>query len=76
LSAKSNGAACVCKRLTDETPLAHTHGTVPILRDFIWNKETKPMTQKKHIYLSKAALIAAVALSTCILLRPQAWAQG
>jgi hypothetical protein len=46
------------------------------LRDFIWNKETKHMTQKKHVYLSKAALIAAVTLSTCILLTPQAWAQG
>ena len=58
-------------------PLAHAHGTVPILRDFIWNKETKHMAQKKHVYLSKAALIAAaVALSTCILLAPQAWAQG
>jgi hypothetical protein len=34
------------------------------------------MAHKRYVYLSKAALIAAVALSTCILLTPQAWAQG
>jgi hypothetical protein len=31
---------------------------------------------KRYIYLSKAALIAAAALSTGILLTPKAWAQG
>jgi hypothetical protein len=31
---------------------------------------------KRYIYLSKASLIAAVALSTGILLTPKAWAQG
>lgn len=34
------------------------------------------MTQKKHAYLSKGALIAAVYLTTSVLLAPQAWAQG
>jgi len=34
------------------------------------------MTQKRYVYLSKAALIIAAALSISILLTPQAWAQG
>ena len=34
------------------------------------------MTQKRYVYLMKAALIAATALLTGILLTPQAWAQG
>jgi len=34
------------------------------------------MTQRKYAYLSKAPLIAAMALLTGILLSPQAWAQG
>jgi hypothetical protein len=39
--------------------------------------ETKNnMTQKRHVYLSKAAMIIAAALSTGVLLTPKAWAQG
>ena len=34
------------------------------------------MTQKRHGYLSKAALIAAATLLTWILFTPKAWAQG
>jgi hypothetical protein len=34
------------------------------------------MAQKKFVYLCKAALIAAAALTTCILATPHAWAQG
>jgi hypothetical protein len=34
------------------------------------------MAQKRYIYLSKAALIAAATLSTSILFTPQSWAQG
>jgi hypothetical protein len=34
------------------------------------------MADKRHVYLSKAALLVAAALSTGILLTPRAWAQG
>ena len=34
------------------------------------------IAQKIYIYLSKAALIGAATLSTCILFTPKAWAQG
>ena len=34
------------------------------------------MAHKRYVYLSKAALMAAATISTCILLTPRAWAQG
>jgi len=34
------------------------------------------MSQKRYVYLPKAAIIAAAALLTGILVTPQAWAQG
>ncbi len=38
--------------------------------------KSNEMIKLPYAYLAKSALIGALALLTCILLSPQAWAQG